>query len=282
MTGEEISEVEYRVNAEIKRAEHKIEKRTVPFDEARQMGAMALFGEKYGDEVRVIRFGDSVELCGGTHVESTGQIGLFKIVSESSIASGIRRIEAITSDKALAWYQDKEKTLRKVEEILDNPQDIVKAVSTLLDEKNSLQKQVEKYNREFAGIFKANLMKNIRKTDRYSLITGKAESIIDNAAILKDISFQLKSEIDDLVLIIGALIGGKPFLAIAISDKLIRERKLHAGEIVKVAAREFEGGGGGQPFFATAGGKLPEKLDGAMDKALDIVLAQFGQAGNES
>jgi alanyl-tRNA synthetase len=275
MTEDELQEVEMRVNKKIRETVQKDELRSVPLQEARNMGAMALFGEKYGDEVRVIRFGDSVELCGGTHVESTGQIGLFKIVSEGSIAAGIRRIEAITGEKALDWYQKRDKTLSALETLMNNPQDIIKAVSGLQDEKNTLQKQVEKYGREYVEILKTGLVKKIQKVGGYSLLAARADEQVDNAGMIRDIAFQLKGEIDDLALIIGAVIAGKPHLGVMISDKLIQEKKLHAGEIVRAAAHEFDGGGGGQPFYATAGGKKTEFLDKAIAKAAELVITEL-------
>jgi alanyl-tRNA synthetase len=271
MTEEELQEVESRVNRMIIQGVTRNENRAIPMEEARKMGAMALFGEKYGDQVRVIRFGDSVELCGGTHVDSTSQIGLFKIISEGSIATGIRRVEAITGERALAWYRNKENTLRKIEETLSRPQDILKAIVSLVAEKNSLQKQVDKYTRELAVTLKEDLSRKIIKSDSYSLIKEKADDRIDNIGIIKDLAFQLKGEIKDLVLVIGAVLDEKPTLVVALSDFLIREKKLHAGEIVKIAAKEFEGGGGGQPFYATAGGKNPGNLDKAMDKAVSLI-----------
>jgi alanyl-tRNA synthetase len=220
----------------------------------------------------VIQFGNSIELCGGTHVDVTSQIGVFKIVSEGSIASGIRRIEAITGERALAWYQDKEKTLRQIEEMLNNPQDVVKAVTSVLDDKNNLLKQVELYEKEHVASFKTELLKSTKQVADIRLISLKADSRIDHAGIIREAAFQLRGEMDDLVLIVGAVFGGKPHLAVMVSDKLIQSKKLNAGEIVKTAAREFNGGGGGQPFFATAGGKDADKLEIAMNKASELIL----------
>jgi alanyl-tRNA synthetase len=271
MTEEEIAEVEKKVNRKIAEGIEKNEKRGLPMAEARKMGAMALFGEKYGDSVRVIQFGNSIELCGGTHVDVTSQIGVFKIISEGSIASGIRRIEAITGERAIAWYQDKEKTLRQIEELLNKPQDVVKALSGILDEKNGLLRQVEMYEKEHVTLFKTELLKNIQKVGDISLISLKADSRTDHAGIIREAAFQLRGEMDELVLVVGAVFGGKPHLAVMVSDKLIRSKKLNAGEIVKTAAREFNGGGGGQPFFATAGGKDADKLEQAMKKASELI-----------
>jgi alanyl-tRNA synthetase len=277
MSDEELSDVENMVNLKIREGIERKELRGTSMDNARKMGAMALFGEKYGETVRVIQFGDSVELCGGTHVDSTSRIGLFKITNESSIAAGIRRIEAITGEKALSFFNDKMKTLRTLEELLDKPQDIVKAISQLVDEKSTLQKQVERFTREYALAFKASLLEKTRRVDNITVISAKAGETIDNAGVIKDVAFQLRGEIDDLFLVIGAIVGGKPHLAIMISDKLIRERKMNAGDIVRIAAREIDGGGGGQPFFATAGGKNNNNLDRAIEKAVEIGLGGVGK-----
>jgi alanyl-tRNA synthetase len=275
MTDDEFSEVENRVNRIITEGIVRNEMRAVPIKDAKKMGALALFGEKYGDTVRVIQFGSSVELCGGTHVEMTSQIGLFKIISESSIAAGIRRIEAITGEKALSWYQEKEKILRQIAEVLNRPQNILKAVSALVDEKNSLQKQLDKHTKEQTSLFKAGLLGKMQKIGDIQLIAIRTDEKVDNAGIIREVAFQLRNEIEDLVLIIGAVLSDKPHMAVMISDKLVREKKLHAGEIVKNAAVEFNGSGGGQPFFATAGGKDPGKLDMAIEKATQMVLASL-------
>ncbi len=272
MTDEELAEVEKRVNHKIAEGIEKKERRGLPMEEARKLGAMALFGEKYGDSVRVIQFGNSIELCGGTHVDVTSQIGVFKIVSEGSIASGIRRIEAITGERALAWFQDKEKTLKQAEELLNKPQDVIKAITSLLDEKNKLLKQVEMYEKERVASFKTELLKNAQKVGDISVISHRADSSIEHAGIIREAAFQLRGEMNELVLIAGAVFDGKPHLAVMVSDKLIQGKKLNAGEIVKSAAREFNGGGGGQPFFATAGGKDADKLELAMNKAFELVL----------
>ncbi len=270
MTDAEIAEVEKKVNQKIAEGIEKDEKREVPLVEARKLGAMALFGEKYGDVVRVIRFGNSVELCGGTHVDVTSQIGLFKIVSEGSIAAGIRRIEAITGEKALAWYQEKEKTLRQIEEMLNKPQDIIKALSTLMAEKEKMQQQVETYEKAHAVAFKSDLLKNMQQENDFHLIVLNAGTL-ENANVIREAAFQLRGEIDDLVIIVGAMISEKPHLAVMISDKLVKALKLNAGEIVRTAAKEFNGGGGGQPFFATAGGKDGSRLNEAVARAAELV-----------
>ena len=270
MTEEEITAVEILVNQKIREGIERHELRETTMENAKKMGAMALFGEKYGDSVRVIQFGDSVELCGGTHVETTSQIGLFKIVSESSIAAGVRRIEAITGFKAETWYRNLEKKMNSVEQLLNNPQDVIRAVSTLIEEKSTLQKQVEKHTKESARTLKEDLLRKLQKVDGYTLIAAVAEIAVEDPGIIRDVAYQFRGEIEDLFLVIGAIAGDKPHLAIMIADSLIQEKKLHAGEIIKIAAREFEGGGGGQTFFATAGGKNAGKLGKAVEKAVEL------------
>jgi alanyl-tRNA synthetase len=271
MTAEELAEVELKVNQKIRENIKSGILVDVPMEQARNMGAMALFGEKYGDHVRVVQFDNSVELCGGTHVDATGNIGLFKIASESSSAAGIRRIEAITGARAENWYRQRDEKLRSVEQIMNNPQDILKALDNLIAEKASLQKQVEVFIRESAGAFKETLIQKAVRHGNVTLISSVAEVPVNDPAIIKDVAFQLKNEISDAVIVIGAINDGKPYLAVAIADALIKEKKLHAGEIVKTAAREMEGGGGGQPFFANAGGKKPENLTQAIEKALELI-----------
>lgn len=270
MSDEELSRVEAIVNYRIRENIRSNVMYDLPMDEAKKMGAMALFGEKYGDRVRVVQFDDSVELCGGTHVESTGSIGLFKITSESSIAAGIRRIEAITGEKAEKWYQKQETDLRAMQQLLNNPQNPLKALANLIEERNALQKQVEKYVHESARLFKEDLKRNLVRHGNLAIIKAIAHEPVNDPAIIKDVAFQLKNETTNLLVVIGTITGGKPFLAVAVSEDLISSGKLHAGEIVKEAAKEFNGGGGGQPFYANAGGKDPEKLQNAMDRAIEI------------
>jgi len=231
---------------------------------------MALFGEKYGDTVRIIQFGDSVELCGGTHVEATSRIGIFKIISESSIAAGIRRIEAVTSKKAETWYRNLEKKMKTIEQLLDNPQDIVKTVGSLVEEKRMLQQQLEKIQKHSALKFKKELIRNAKKIADIQLIAAVADDSVNDAGIIRDIAYQLRGEMEDLFLVIGANINNKPYLAVMISDKFIQDKKLNAVDIVRTAALEFDGGGGGQPFFATAGGKDLTKLNEAIAKACEF------------
>lgn len=255
VTDEEITKIEHIVNAKIRENIALDEKRNVPINEAKSMGAMALFGEKYGEFVRVVSFDSeySVELCGGTHVPMTGQIGLFKIISESSIAAGVRRIEAITADASEAYVDQNIKLLAQVKELFNNPKDLFKIVENTVDEKIKLSKQVEKFQFEQAGMIKKQLIEAADKSNGFTSIISQVQ--LPNVDALKKIAFELKNQFDDLLMILAADIGGKPQIAIMISEKLISANNLNAGSMVRELAKEIKGGGGGQPFYATAGGK---------------------------
>ncbi len=274
VTDEEIEQIEGIVNEKIRENVPLDERRDVPMDEAKKMGAMALFGEKYGDKVRVIVFDPeySVELCGGTHVARTGQIGCFKIISESSIAAGVRRIEAITADAAEAYVNENLKTLARIRAMFNNPKDIVKIVENVVNEKNALAKEIEKMHHEKAANLKQSLLEKAEDIHGATVIIDKVSS--PNADTLKKIAFELKNQVHDLFMILAADIGGKPQIAIMISDSLVKKHDLHAGTMVRELAKEIKGGGGGQPFFATAGGKdaggLISVVEKAKEKAADI------------
>jgi len=217
---------------------------------------MALFGEKYGDFVRVITFDKnfSVELCGGTHVPSTGEIGLFKITSESSVATGVRRIEAITSQKAYELLSEQEALLSEINELLKAPKDLIKAVATLLENNSSLQKTVSAYQQKEISGLKTELLKD--------MVAGPVSSIIKQvsaptADALKNLAFDLQENQDNLFVLLAAEIEGKASLAISISKALVESKGLDAGKIIRELAKEVQGGGGGQPFLATAGGQNP-------------------------
>jgi alanyl-tRNA synthetase len=269
MTDEEIGKVEAIVNEKIRANTPQEENREIPMEDAKKMGAMMLFGEKYGDAVRVIKFGDSVELCGGTHVAATGQIGLFKIVSESAIAAGVRRIEAITGHRAEKYVNDQLKTLDSIRETVKGPKDILGSVMNLLNENNELSKKIEAFSRERLKILKANLKSKVLLENGVNIIAEKVD--VDNAGMLKDLAFQLKGEADNLFLVLGAEINGKPNLTVMISENLVEEKELNAGQIVREAGKEIKGGGGGQPFYATAGGKDPSGIPAAIEKALSFL-----------
>lgn len=262
VTDEELTKIESLVSAAIRASIDLDERRNVPIEVATEMGAMALFGEKYGDTVRVIKFGDSVELCGGTHVKNTGQIGLFKIQAESAVAAGIRRIEAITNVAVESYYADQESKLKSVNELLKNPKDVSKAVEDLISKNNQLQKQVENFKKEQAKLVKADLKTKIVSKGEYSYL----EALIDlDAASVKDILFQLKGEVPNLFAVIGSKEDDKCAISVQVDESLVSAKGWNAGALVKSVAQLIQGGGGGQAFFATAGGKnaagLPEAIE---------------------
>jgi len=271
VTEEEIEQIEQIVNQRIRQNIALDEKRNVPIEQAKEMGAMALFGEKYGDQVRVITFDPeySVELCGGTHVPMTGQIGQFKIISESSIAAGVRRIEAITADEAEQFVESNLKILNQVKALFNNPKDLLKVVEGTVEEKNKLTKQIEKIQLEKAGQVKTELIKKADTSNGVNAIIEKVS--LPNGDALKKLAFEMRNEVKDLVMILAADISGKPQIGIMISDNLVSAHDLHAGNLVRELAREIKGGGGGQPFFATAGGKDLNGLDAVVNKAKEKV-----------
>lgn len=268
MSDAELADVERMVNEKIRQNIALDEKRSVPFDEAKKAGAMALFGEKYGDTVRVIRFGTSVELCGGTHAQSTGQLGVFKIVSEGAVAAGIRRIEALTGSKALEFFNQKISELRKIETLLKSP-DAVAGVEHLLNDNRKLTKEIEQMQSVISGSIKEALRQSAQQVNGITFIGSIVN--LRSADALKDLSYQLKNEVRNLFLVLGANIDGKPQLAVMIDETLVKEKNLNAGNIIRELAKEIQGGGGGQPFFATAGGKNPEGLEKAVEKAKKIL-----------
>jgi alanyl-tRNA synthetase len=271
MTGEEIGKVEEIVNARIRENIELDEKRNVPIDEARAMGAMALFGEKYGDSVRVITFDPdfSVELCGGTHVKATGQIGMFKIVGESSVAAGVRRIEAVTALEAEHYVRDAFQLLNQVNALLKHPKDLLTSTRNLLEERHALEKKVESYQQEQANTLKDQLAAKAVTINGHSVIIERVS--VPNADVLKNIAYGLRNQFDNLIMVLAAEVDHKPHVAVMIGEALARTNTFHAGNMVKELAKEIEGGGGGQPFFATAGGKKLEGLSAVIQKAQRLV-----------
>ncbi|WP_299177564.1 alanine--tRNA ligase [uncultured Chryseobacterium sp.] len=264
MTEEELTLVEEKVNAKIKENIALQEFRNIPIQEALDKGAMALFGEKYGDSVRMIQFGSSKELCGGTHVKNTSEIGHFKIVSESSAAAGIRRIEAISGDKSEEYFKNLEKQIVELSQLLKS-KDVVKSIEKLLDENASLKSEVESLKKEKAK-GEINEWKNAyeQKGDKQLLVK---KTSLDSGSV-KDIVFQLKKEIPTSVTVIISDADGKPMITVGVSDDLAASYQ--AGAIVKELAKEIQGGGGGNPGFATAGGKNLAGIENAYQKALNI------------
>ena len=264
VTLEEQKEVEDFVNARIRENLALQEQRTIPYNQAIDEGAIALFGEKYGDAVRTIRFGKSMELCGGTHVPQTGDIWHFKITSEGAVASGIRRIEAITGDATKDFFTSETETFNVVKTSLKNPQDPVKAVHQLLDENSSLKKQVEVLLKDKAKHLKTHLIDELETINGIQFLAKKVDL---DAAGIKDLAFQLGNDRDDLFLMFGAENEGKALLSCYISKGVVASANLNAGQIVRELGKFIQGGGGGQPFFATAGGKNPAGIDEALQAA---------------
>lgn len=268
VTDEEIHLIEKQVNSKIRENLELDEMRSVPFEEAKQAGALAFFGEKYGDSVRVIRFGDSVELCGGTHVHATGQIGMFKIISESAIAAGVRRIEAITAEKVEEFYNHQLSLVSEIKELVKNPIDPVKGVKSLLEENHKYREQLEHISKEKINQLYDSLLASGRDIDGCTLITAKATL---DAGASKDLAFKLINASDKNLVVLGTMHEGKPGLTVAISEALAKTGKYNAAAIVRELAKEIKGGGGGQPHFATAGGKDPEGIDRALNKTIAII-----------
>ncbi|WP_240163843.1 alanine--tRNA ligase [Spirosoma taeanense] len=264
VTDEQLAEVERIVNEKIREDIPLDEKRNVPIEQAKQMGAMALFGEKYGDFVRVITFDPnySVELCGGTHVQATGHIGLFKFTGEGSVSTGVRRVEAKTSLGAEQLVNEQMAVVSELKELLKAPKDVVKAVQTLLEERSALQKQVESLQNEKVQQLKNQLLEKVETVNGHSRLVERVD--VPSADALKQLAYDLKAKVDNLALVLGADINGKPQLAVMLPDSLIQDRKLNAGQVVKDLAKNIKGGGGGQPFFATAGGSDLSGLDAAL------------------
>jgi alanyl-tRNA synthetase len=266
---EDILKVESMVNAMVRMNLSSEIAVNVSFDKAKKMGAMALFGEKYGDKVRVVRFGDSVELCGGTHVRATGSIGFVKITSESAIASGIRRIEAVTAAKAEEYVNNKISSADEISALLKSTGNIRENVEKLIAENNSLRKTIEKFQAEAAVSARKALEAGAKMVGDIRLITGIIDA--DSADTLKNIAHQIRNSGDDIVLVIGAETGGKANLLVMISDRLVNDRKLSAVNMIREISPNIEGGGGGQPFLATAGGKKPAGIKAAIEAAEMII-----------
>ncbi len=268
VTDEELAEVEAKVNAKILANHPLVEHRAISMEEAKASGAMMLFGEKYGDEVRMIEFDSSKELCGGTHAPATGALGSFRITQETAVASGIRRIEAITGSAALQAMNSERTALQAIKSLLKAPANIEKAVEDLLTKHSSLQKELDAVKQKEAAAAKSDLASNLDVVNGINTFIG--EMPLDAGAI-KDIAFQLKNEKAPFFGVFGSQVGGKVTLTVAISEDLVSGKDLHAGNIVRNLAKHIQGGGGGQPFFATAGGKNPDGLGAAFEEAKGLL-----------
>lgn len=271
VTDEEIAQIEAIVNQKVRENIALKEERNVPYDVAIKSGVTALFGEKYGDFVRVITFDDdfSKELCGGTHIKSTGHIGFFKIIAESAVAAGVRRIEAITGIAAEVFINNQLQLVSQVRELLKNPKDVSKSIESLLEENNRLKKEIEKTVLEKSSGLKTELAQKAEQVNGINFIAQKVE--LPNADAIKNLAYQLKDIVSDLFLVLAADIDGKPNITVMIAENLVKDKGLHAGNIVKELAKEIKGGGGGQPFFATAGGSDITGLDNVLVKAKNFI-----------
>ncbi len=270
VTPEELSKVERLANKRVREAIARDERREVPIAEAQAMGAMALFGEKYGDEVRVIRYGDSVELCGGTHVANTGNIGMIKIMSESSIAAGIRRIEAITGEEVENAIDGMSATVRTIAEMLNNTPDVVGALRKSLDENASLRKQAEDAFNERVASLTAELIDKAVLENGIKVVALKGVRMPE---VVKNVAFGIRAKSPESTAFIAATrdIAGKPLLTVMLTDDLVKGG-LNASAIVRSAAKAIKGGGGGQPGFAQAGGKDAEGLEQAFQTLWEQIV----------
>ena len=266
VTPEQLREVEQLVNRAVRANDPLVENREATQEEAKAAGAMMLFGEKYGDKVRMVRFGESVELCGGTHTSATGTIGLFKIVSESAISAGVRRIEAVTGTGAEKLLYIAEDTLHAASEIVGNPK-LVDAIRRLVENNDTLSKELESIQKEQVAALADKIAAEIPQNDEVAVV---ARVIPRPTEFLKDLAYNLRARKSNLVLILGSDNGGKVTLMVMLGDAIV-ERGVDAGAVVREAAKLINGGGGGQKFFATAGGKNPDGLQQAIDRAVEIV-----------
>ena len=271
VSAEELERIETMVNEKIRENIALEEVRNMPIEAAKATGAMMLFGEKYGDTVRVITFGKdySVELCGGTHVPATGKIGLFKIVSEGAVAAGIRRIEAVTAENAVSLIKSELAELEEIRAIFKAQKNTAQSVKNLIEENRQLRKELEKLMSEQAGSLKDELVIKAETLDNYRLLVAKV--VLNDANAIKTLAYQLEKDLGNSVIVLGAVVQDKPLLTVIISKGLVESRGLDAGKMVRELAKAIDGGGGGQPFFATAGGKNSAGLDAALGKVKEML-----------
>ncbi len=271
MTPEEIREVERKVTEKIRSNFPIEEHRHVPIDEAKAQGAMALFGEKYGDDVRTVRFGSSIELCGGTHISSTGRIGTFRIVSEGAISAGVRRIEAVTAKVCEDYLYAKEDAILEIKNMLNNVPDVMQGIHRLLADNEEMKKELQEFVKEKTEQVKLKVIE--KKTEINGVDVFKVILPIGSPDVIKDIAFQIKGQFPEKMLFVGATAAnGKPNLTVMLSDDLVAGG-MHAGNIVREAAKLIQGGGGGQPHFATAGGKNADGLNAAVEAVIQKLKA---------
>ncbi|MDO4172345.1 MAG: DHHA1 domain-containing protein, partial [Prevotellaceae bacterium] len=269
VTTEQLREVEHIVNEKIRQNIPLQEFRDTPIEEAKQLGAIALFGEKYGDKVRVVKFADSVEFCGGCHAKATGQIGMVRITAESSIAAGVRRIEAITGKAVETMMDNTQDLISNIHSLFNNAPNLMAIIKKAINENKELQAQVDEFKAQKTAQFKQMLIDKAINRNGVKIISGICP--IDPQGV-KDIAFQLRQQFpENLVVALGCKTGGKPSLTVSISDDLVASGK-NAGTIVREAGKLIQGGGGGQPHFATAGGKNIDGLESAIDKIVELSI----------
>ena len=271
VTSGELREVERLVNKLIRENYPREEMREATMEEANAMGAIALFGEKYGDKVRVIKFGDSVELCGGTHTSATGTLGSFKIVSESAISAGVRRIEAVTAERAEELQYSVEDQIRGIAELLNNPK-VEVAIKKMLESNEALQKEIDQLHKEQVDGLVEKIIAE-RKGDGAFVI---ARQVPYGSNMIKDLAYALRAKVNDIILVLGSISDNKPMLAVMLGDEIVA-KGVDAGAVVREAAKLMQGGGGGQKFFATAGGKNPDALQAAIEKAVEIIMSKINE-----
>ncbi len=269
VTAEELIQVENFVNARIREGLSLKEKRNIPLQVAMDEGAIALFGEKYGDTVRTIKFGGSMELCGGTHVENTKDIWHFILLHEGAVASGVRRIEAITGEFAKDFFISNSNKFKEIKKVLQNTKDPLKSIVTIQEENSDLKKQIQTLLKEKGKNLKTDLKNEISEMNGVNFL---AKQVDLDANGIKDISFELGGEFDNLFLLLGTNQNGKALLSCYISKGLVTSKNLDAGKIIRELGKYIQGGGGGQPFFATAGGKNPDGLSEALSKGKDYIF----------
>jgi len=264
VNSDELAAVERFVNARIQEQIPLVEDRNTPYEKAIQSGAMALFGEKYGDTVRTIQFGQSIELCGGTHVQNTSEIWHFKILSEGAVAAGIRRIEAITGEAVKTYFEQQNDLLIKVNQLLKQSQDPLKAIESLQTENNNLKKEISTLSKLKATLLRDELKSKITSIDGISFVASEVDL---DAQGMKDLSFELGTDYDNAIIVLGSKKNDKALLSCYISKSLVQDQQKDAGVIVRNLGKHIQGGGGGQAFFATAGGKNPEGIHAAIQAA---------------
>lgn len=268
VTDDKIREVERIVNRMIREDIPLDEHRDTPIEEAKQLGAIALFGEKYGDKVRVVKFGPSIEFCGGIHVKRTGHIGFFKIISESSVAAGIRRVEALTGKAAEEAIYEVEDTLNGIRELFNNAKNLQATIEKSINENSELKKELESFRQQKVEEMKGKLVASAKDVNGTKVVTAVLP-IQPNSA--KDLVFKVREAIPEhLVCVIGSIFNDKPMLSVMFSEDMVKDHSLNAGKIVREAAKLIKGGGGGQPHYAQAGGKDKDGLSAAIDKVVEL------------